>query len=360
MASASASSTAQPSLSQIAAEAYAACPVSSGAVAYPLQNDPTATSNYLGGRDIQFYTVPDHSDVGVIFVPTFEPAAVDATDSCINRFIVDAVLGLQNLTSAGVSKVLIDTTNNGGGSVLLNQVLQRLMTGEKYEIDNNFQSLLRKAPLAEAFLQAHIDNPSADSGSFGPQLFRNGTNDLSSGTDYFVPGLSQTINGATLLTSNYLEDNIDEIEQLDAAWNLSSNAAFAPSDIVFTGNGLCGSACSSFTNFLIEYYNATAYISTPYPDKSIEFQAFAAGQASTSDELYSEAQSVGLDSPLLPQLEVLGTFGFALRGAVSPNLKPGEFLQYRSFPAQNKYQLTAADYNDPLTNWAYVASQVYK
>lgn len=343
---------------------YASCPVENFA-RYQLadQYNPLLSTSYLGGRDIQFYTLRNDSSVGVMYVPTFSPEG-NNTVACRNRYVYDAYLGLRNLTQAGVTKLLIDTSNNGGGNIALTQWLQRLITGEKYLSYVNFQSLLRKAPLSEALVDAHIANPDAESGSFSPSYFRNGGNgslvDLSNSTDFFEPGQQRNINGQTLYTSNPISDSLDNIVEYDETFNLSDEAPFPPMDVVFTGNGLCGSSCSSFTNFLIEYYNATAYVSAARPANDIEFQSFAAGQVTTSGNLYEEAKAVGLnDTTLLPELIIRGTFSFALRAALSPNIAPGEFLQYRRFPAQNRYSLTFDQYNDIIGNWEYVASKVF-
>lgn len=292
-----------------------------------------------------------------MLVTTFE-----LEDACLARFFVDAVLGLRNLTDAGVKHLLIDTSNNGGGSILLNQVLQRIMTGGQFIEQNNFQSVLRQSSLSQALAAAHRQKPNEDTDddNFYAGKYRNGTAMLNGTTNLFQPGLTRQINGKTLYTSDLLQDSIATLQEYITANNISSNAPFSPENVVFTGNGLCGSACSSFTNFLIEYYNATAYIAAARPSQPIEFQGFAAGQASNADAVYSEAQEIGYsNATLLPKRLVKGIFGFAVRASISPNIAPGQFIQYRSYPAQNRFALTPETYSSPLAAWQYVASQVF-
>lgn len=351
------------SLEQIVREAYQYCPVRQDGAryAYPMEDQPLMAPAYLGGRDIQFYQLND-TQTGVIFIPTFAASGPANSGSyCEIRFLIDAYLGIRNLTQAGVTRVLIDTSNNGGGAISATQWLQRLMTGEQYLRELNFETLLVKAPLAEAIVDAHIANPKIDFGSYSPQIFRNGSlMDLANSTDYFDPGMEKLINGKTLRTSNFISDSVEQIIAIDQYVNLSDTAPFAFDNIVFVGNGLCGSACASFTNFMIEYANSTAYIQTPRPQENIEFQAFAAGQVTNSDSLYLEAAVVGVDDrSLLPLLEYRGRLSYALRGAVSPILSPGEFIQYRAYPAQKRYTQTMEQYTSPLANWNYIASQVF-
>lgn len=345
-------------------EAYAMCPTVPGAK-YKYDSSPQASNSYLGGRDIQFYALGDDKKTGIIFIPTFGP--VDSTtnessDQCTSRFVADLYLGFKNFTKSGVEKILIDTSNNGGGEVVLNQFLQRYITGEQYEVDLNFDTLLRKSPLAQALLEANIQNASemTTGNVFFPGKYRNGTSIIVADADLFNPGNSYTINGQTLETSNEIMDDIQTIDAYEGPLNITNTPPYSPAEIVFTGNGLCGSACSSFANFLIEYYNATAYIASGRPQNPIEFQAFAAGQATTSEAIFTEAGSVNItDYTLLPPLAVIGKFGFAIRGAISPNIAPGTFLQYRSYPAQHTYGLTTERFLDPIANWKYVASQVF-
>lgn len=359
------SETGPMDLDSLIQQAYIGCPTDFAAPKYMYANPPQNASAYLGGRDIQFYALGDDKKTGVVYVPTFGPTDKSTnapSDACTNRFVADLYLGFRNFTSAGVEKILIDTSSNGGGQVLLNQFFQRYITGEDFEVDLNFDTLLRKSPLAQALLQANIENANNDTVNnvFFPGKYRNGTDQVAPNADLFNPGNSYPINGQTLDTSNTIQDGLEQVDAYENLLNISDTPPYSPAEIVFTGNGLCGSACSSFTNFLIEYYNATAYIAAPRPKNQIEFQAFAAGQATDSDKIQQEAVSVNYtDYATLPPLQVKGVFGFAIRGALSPNIAPGTFLQYRSYPAQKTYGLTAEQFLDPIKNWQYVASQVF-
>lgn len=306
-----------------------------------------------------FFSIPN-TKTGVVYLPTFLPEP--ATNACVTRYFIDLVFGLRNFTSAGIENVLIDTSNNGGGAVVLSQVAQVLFTGQRFQNEANFETVLRRSPLSEAFLQRFIDNPSLANvfSTFNPSTYRYNDTPLAANTNFFDPGREYTINGQTLRTSNLLRDTTEQIELLDMLFNIPDAAPFPPKNIVFTGNGLCGSACATFTNFLIEYYNGTGYIQAAQPSKPIEFTAFMAGQAFTSEAVYEEAQAVGLNNPaLLPPLKHAGSFGFAIRAAISPNIAPGDFLQYRSFPAAKRFALTRERYQDQMASWSYIASKAF-
>lgn len=78
--------------------------------------------------------------------------------------------GLQNFTSAGVKKVIIDTTGNGGGSIALSIIWQSLFAGSSYTADLNFQSVMRNSPLAKKFVAAHTKSSSMSEGYYGPEV----------------------------------------------------------------------------------------------------------------------------------------------------------------------------------------------
>ena len=353
---------------EFAEAVYAACPTNFSQAAYLFddEHNPQLSSAYLGGRDIQFYKL-GQSNTGVAFVGTFSPTlknASDNNDPCLNRFVLDSYFGLKNLTNAGVTQVLFDTSSNGGGFTVLSQILQRLVTGESFENQTNFEFVYRKSPLADALVEAHIHNMSAETagGLWSPEISHNATSeaDLSNTTNFFVPGTQRQVNGHTLYKSNLLYESLDDLESYSKLLNISDSPPFPAMDLAFTGNGLCGSACAEFANFLIEYYNGRGYIFTPKPERPIEFQAFAASTSSTSALIIAEADSLNIGEDILPRLKYQGLLGISVRAAITPVTVPGEFLQYRSFPAQDRYSRTLEQYVDPIANWEYVASQAFK
>lgn len=260
---------------RLAQSAYRACPRASNRVGVTVStsNDPTRSSSYLGGRDVSFYTVSNGTGkTGVVFLSTFAPEP--ATEACFIRFYVDMVFGLRNLSQAGVRNILIDTSNNGGGYIVLSQIAQLLVAGQKFQNEANFESVLRRSALTEAILQRFIDTPrlANSTSTFNPSTYRNNTSLTTFPRDYnyFNPGREYSINGVNLRTSNLLRDSLEQVVLLDMLSDIPDVSQFAPENFVFIGSGTCGSACASFSNFLIEYYQGTGYIQSSQPSKPIE------------------------------------------------------------------------------------------
>ena len=145
---------------------YETCPIAQHTLRWPLkaEQDPTQTPAYLGGRDIQFYVLDDTKTnsvkTGVMHIATFapEPEGSDPQDiePCIDRFILDTVLGVRNLTAAGVTNLVIDTTNNGGGYADLSALVQRALGGSEYAQQVNFEQVSTKDPLTQDALEAML------------------------------------------------------------------------------------------------------------------------------------------------------------------------------------------------------------
>ena len=317
---------------------------------------------YLGGRDVQVYALSDNV-TGVIAITTFEPVsgAGGYSDACYDRFVLDAYEGLQNLTARGISRLLIDTTSNGGGYIRLTQDLQRIFTSPGLDKYSNFDTLLAKAPFSQAIVDAYLGDEELqdNGGSYAPDGYRRwlSTQELGIWDNIFEPGKTFDVNGRVLNTSNDISDSVSEVLFFEKWLNLSSTPPFAPEQIKFTGDGLCGSACASFTNFLIEFYDGKAIIHTAEPEKPIEFQAFAAAQVYDSDSLRSEAAYVGINvEEFIPaKPKYVGAVSIPFRGGLSPNTAPGQFLQYRSFPAQQTYTQTVDEWQAPLSGWEAAA-----
>jgi hypothetical protein len=351
---------------QLVGLAYKYCPrlerVNASALAgYVLPSSLQPETEYLGGREIGFYRL-NGSDVGVMSLNTFlsnEPNG-DPT-ACHVRFMLDAYLGIQNFTTAGVKKIIIDTSNNGGGSVLFNQWLQFLLTGTRRKLDLNFPTVIRRSPITEKMMNAYGKGGKSGLGLFNPASFRAQGDATAFGVsdDLFAAGQTFRINGRELRTSDQAYDLLDDLNPFIRQFDLDSWAGWPSENLVFTGNGLCGSSCSSFTNFLIEYHNATAMIQTPDPETDIEFQAYAAGQVNDYQEVLSAFANLNLTDPSMPDNYLWGYMRSPTRAALSPVLAPDVFIQYRPYPAQFRYTPTMAQYMKPTEDWEYVAKQIW-
>lgn len=348
---------------------YEACPIVTNQT-YPYASDPHQAAAFLGGRDVQFYLLANQSTpTGVLHVTTFSPeddATGQPTIPCRSRFALDAYLGVYNLTKAGVQRLLIDTSGNGGGFIYLNQILQKLVSGDADWASKDFEFVARDSPISRAIMQASITSQTSTHFQPTQMNVKGQVEPLAANTNIFSPGLHRTVNNHTLYTSNAYQGYLQQAHNPSAEiLNTTIKPSWTPADIVFVGNGLCGSACSLFTNYFLEYHNVRSYIAASRPQRPIEFSGWATTAAYDTDKLYSEAASsdlaadAKLESVMPAPLAVKGSFHYVIQSALSPIRRPGRFLQYVSNPAEKTYGMSKAGYLDPLGNWEWLAKQVF-
>ena len=319
---------------------------------------PLLSDAYVGGHDVQVYALSDNM-TGVFALPTFD---ISGGDACYAHFILDAYEGLHNLTRRGIIRLLIDTSNTGGGYIRLTQDLQRIFTYPSFNKYSNFDTLLAKAPFSQAIVHRYLNSPQLTwGGSYEPDGYRRWLtlDDLDREDNIFEPGRTFPTDGHTLDTANDISDIVDEVLFFEKWLNPTDTPVFAPEQIKFTGNGLCGSACASFINFLIEYFNGPAIITSAEPGRPIEFQAFAAAQVYDSYSIREEAEYVGIDfGQYIPvRQKYAGFVSIPFRGGLSPDVAPGRCLRYRSFHAQHAFTQTVDEWQSPLAGWEAAAKQ---
>lgn len=137
-----------------------------------------------------------------------------------------------------------------------------------------FETVLRKSPLSEALLQRFPDDPSLSNvfSTWNPRNYHanDSLDSFPRDYNYFNPGREYSINGKILRTSDTLRDSTVQVKRFETIYDIPNAPKFTPQKVAFTGNALCGSACSTLTNFLIEYYNGTAVMQSSQPAQPIE------------------------------------------------------------------------------------------
>lgn len=70
----------------------------------------------------------------------------------------------QALQDNKVTRLIVDVTGNGGGSIALALILENLFSESAHADQLGFQSVMREASLSKKLVQAHIANQSLDGG----------------------------------------------------------------------------------------------------------------------------------------------------------------------------------------------------
>ncbi|KAI0672323.1 hypothetical protein C8Q78DRAFT_1077857 [Trametes maxima] len=320
------------------------------AVGLPSQFEPTLPPVNGSEGVIKSFILPDKK-TGVMFVGSFEP-------DDFNQFQLDVQATVTQFQQAGVSQLLIDLTNNGGGFVCLGQFLHEFLTGSK-SLGNfpnpGFQSTSRANPLAQKIVASDIELGVTSAIAFYPAgnwAFLNNTQRPET-DNYNQPATSRRINGQTFVESQRFLDvcpfNVD----------IPEDPPFDPSKIAIVGNGNCASTCAMFSTLMNERHNTKIAYFGGKPGLQAQFKGMAGNQVLEWSDIDSEIKTANLkDDPLAPpDLQVSGNFRHNWRIAYS-FLDEQTPIEYKSELPHFRFAYAAETYNNPQNLWIFAAKQL--
>ncbi|OBZ76716.1 hypothetical protein A0H81_03224 [Grifola frondosa] len=297
---------------------------------------------------IKSYILPDKK-TGVMFVGSFEP-------DDFNGFQTDVAATVAAFKEAGVSQLLIDLSNNGGGFVCLGQFLHEYLAGSR--IGNpGFQSTSRANPLAQKILKADIARNVSFEVAFYPSqnwAFLNNT-EMPASFDYNDPDVTSKINGATYAESQRFLDICTPF-----AVDMPEEPPFNLQNVAIVGNANCASTCAMFSTLMFEHYKTKMAVFGGKPGETMEFKGMAGNQVLEWTDINLEIELAGLkDDPLAPpDLLVNADFRHNWRTAYS-FLNETVPIAYESEPAHFRFPYTKDTYNNPQNLWIFAASQLF-
>ncbi|CDO74428.1 hypothetical protein BN946_scf184880.g2 [Trametes cinnabarina] len=319
------------------------------AVGLPSQFEPTLPPVNGSEGVIKSFILPDKK-TGVMFVGSFEP-------DDFFQFQTDVLATVMQFKQEGVSQLLIDLTNNGGGFVCLGQFLHIFLTGSK-SLGNfpnpGFQSTNRANPLAQKILASDIALGVTSAIAFYPAdnwAFLSNDTEMSPSDNYMQPPSSRVINGQTFVESQRFLDvcpfNVD----------IPENPPFAPSKIAIVGNGNCASTCAMFSTLMNERHNTKIAVFGGKPGLPTQFKGMAGNQVLEWFDIDSEIKTANLkDDPLAPpDLLVSGDFRHNWRIAYS-FLDETLPIEYKSELPHFRFPYTADTYNNPQNLWIFASA----
>ncbi|KAF8153237.1 hypothetical protein B0H34DRAFT_97367 [Crassisporium funariophilum] len=319
------------------------------AVGLPGPFNPTAPPT-AGSEDVIKSFILPGNKTGVMFVGSFSPADFD-------QFQADTVAAINDFKAAGVTQLLIDLTNNGGGFVCLGQFLHQYLAGSQIGYPG-FQSSSRGNALAQKIVAAHVAMGANDIGTFySPDnwAFFNGTI-MPNTFDYDKPTAPFVVNGRSDPTSQRFHDTCEE----SFTQTIPTTPPFDLSKVAIVSNGDCASTCAMFSTLMKERHNTKIAIFGGKPGEQMEYKGMAGNQVLEWADLDTEIKSVGLkDDPLAPpDLLVDANFRHNWRTAWSffDETKP---IAYVSELPNLRFAYTKDTYNNPQNLWTFAASKLF-
>ncbi|KAK9765433.1 hypothetical protein K7432_006247 [Basidiobolus ranarum] len=197
---------------------------------------------------LKFYRLADNT--GVLVLPTF------SLSDQFTLYDFDGYMeqGLGRFKQLGVRKLILDFTNNPGGSIclgykLVNHIFPQIPRSQLY-----YQSDLSRSQLAVEL--AKRNSIWKCSNYYNPQ-----DSALHGSMSCMLPGMTYTRGGEKSNFTHLVQYNCDyQVNQgtVRRPW-------FQAKDVAIVTNGRCASTCSSVSNFLQRVMKVRTFVTSPFP-----------------------------------------------------------------------------------------------
>ncbi|KAJ3089625.1 hypothetical protein HK100_007700, partial [Physocladia obscura] len=219
-------------------------------------------SEIYSGKHHAFFGLED-GETGVWVISTFSPS--NETESF--NFAKDMMVGLTTLESLGSKKLIIDVTNNGGGTICLGCVAAYVVA--PWESRTCYRYDIRVPKVLETIFTLSADqsqkNTSFDAGIFNISNFGRTTETtaMTSLSELLDPGRTSTRNGVANTYSNLFTLDHSCQETFAVALNASLfpqlQNGWKADNVAVVSNGFCGSTCANFCRTLRDKHGIRSY-----------------------------------------------------------------------------------------------------
>ncbi|KAF8668075.1 Peptidase family S41 [Rhizoctonia solani] len=293
----------------------------------------------------------------------------------------NALDGLDAVKSKGASRLLIDVTNNGGGTICLASWLHRVLAGPEPGLD--FQPGMNGSVRARELPRKIVNSITSDRTGLGalelidsfytPSEWKDVDNKtFPANYNWLEPGLDIQINGIADLFSQRIGDTC-----LPFHLDPPTTRPFEFENIAIMSNGRCASSCSLFSVLMHTKYNVKTVVVGGKPGTTQQYCGVVGGQSSNFAQMDSELKTFGSKKePLSPPDFLTNSFqgrpvlppvyipqsnvkaGITWRLAFSP-ADSSTFEEFKSHPAQHVFPLLPSTVNNPKALWSDVSKRLW-
>ncbi|KAH7099981.1 hypothetical protein BKA62DRAFT_707898 [Auriculariales sp. MPI-PUGE-AT-0066] len=318
-------------------------------VGLPGDNQPISPTN--GSGLVQFFQLDNTT--GVLAFGSFQGSTASLQKTLLS--------GLTDLKNKGVTKLLLDITNNGGGLVCVAYFLHRILAGSRNSTEPlaGMPTALRASPLTrkmvDNILTANVDPDNKSWYNPDGYKFANNTA-IPADYNWFTPGQGDVeINGRPNAFSDRIGDTCTPYPV-----TAPDEPLFDPTKVLLVGNGRCSSSCSLFAIAMTEHYGTQSVVVGGKPGTKQQYSGTVGGQAVTYQQMDTQVKTVKMkDDPLAPP-DLLSAIAAGVTWRMSYSLiNPDVPEEWQDHPSTGIYTPTLEEVNRPAKIWNVLAKQYF-
>ncbi|KAI1317946.1 hypothetical protein EDD11_007468 [Mortierella claussenii] len=288
-----------------------------------------------------------YADTCVAVIATEEATFHEDDSSDYTEFIK----GFQKLQDQGCKKLILDMTNNGGGSVDFAYFVNQLFFPNAKPF---FEQDLRASSLVQAAARQAIKKTSAHS-TFDAK----GYNSVATGKPFkdasmFLKGVNQKRGGSTV--------RFTQRSYFAYKWPFlplkSKQLNFTPQNMAIVTNGFCGSACTMIATRFAEVHGVKTYAIGGIAKRPLSYFSFPGGFVLDNRAIVGDLDSIGLKKVknMPTELPVLAATSLAV-GEIYASSNSTIPLEYdaKLFPAKVHLDQDSVSARHPDQVWLKVA-----
>ncbi|KAG0035879.1 hypothetical protein BGZ82_005013 [Podila clonocystis] len=240
------------------------------------------------------YQLKSDPSVGILVVPSM---------MILNDGIAFMQHGLSELAARNVSRIIVDTTGNGGGYTIMATMLPTIFFPTQDKTLHSHLAEYRVSPAVQALTSADLASLTVDT-TFEPRKYLNGTTHASFTTNFFLDPVNKTLNGrqAEYTQKVFGDSPLEWVDQtITYPWTNDS------SKITILTDGNCGSACGMAADIFVSVHGVKAVAVGGYPGDDLSMFSYAGASVKTLDEIMGNFDELNVTAPFA-RLPYKGTF----------------------------------------------------
>mmetsp|Transcript_10773 Transcript_10773/g.30278 ORF Transcript_10773/g.30278 Transcript_10773/m.30278 type:complete len:638 (+) Transcript_10773:39-1952(+) len=304
--------------------------------------------------DVAFYALND-GQTAVLYISTMLPSEYVKSYEAINK-------GFTIAAERGLTQLIIDLTNNGGGDICFGRSLLAYLQGRREDEVNWGPQDLPNSAVQHNLTLAAINNK-VPTTVWSPGFYQDENGNKVSNSDLAAiePGITYTRGGharnySTLLHISYCGFY---------GYFLSPEKDFRPANVIMKTAGFCGSTCALFANHLNLYDGVRVAVAGGLPEREQQqYTSFPGLQVCDDPQLYSYYDALGMDtspqpatgrSDLTPRrLPTTASYRICVREIYPPQIATDPTtipMEFNFQPATYKLDDTYVTAEDPEELW---------